>query len=245
MPIEFTMAFQPIVDVVDGRVWGYEAFVRGVAGEPASHVLDQIGPGDIYRFDQACRVRAIEIAGPLLACEEGTRLSINFLPGAVYEPSACLQKSLAAARRVGLDPRRLMFEFTENERMTDTRHVERIVAEYRKTGFTTALDDFGAGYAGLSLLANFRPDMIKIDMALVRGIATSPARQTIMAGLIGIARGLGIEVIAEGVETPEEATFLCAAGIRLMQGYLFARPQIEMLPQLEETERFAALRDAA
>jgi len=243
--IEFTMAFQPIVDVVEGRVWGYEALVRGPAGEPAAHVLNGIAPADIYRFDQACRVRAIELAGPLLPPHDGTKLSINFMPGAVYEPSACIRSSLAAARRVGLDPRRLMFEFTENERMADTRHVERIVAEYRRLGFTTALDDFGAGYAGLNLLANFRPDVIKVDMALVRGIDTSPARQTIMAGLIGIARGLEVEVVAEGVETCAEAGILRAAGIRLMQGYLFARPRIEALPPLEAARELVTLRDAA
>ncbi len=89
------------------------------------------------------------------------------MPNAVYEPSACIRATLEAARRVNFDTRRIIFEFTEDERIADTRHLERIVAEYKRLGFITALDDFGAGYAGLTLLANFQPDMIKIDMDLV------------------------------------------------------------------------------
>jgi len=123
-----------------------------------------------------------------------------------------------------------MFEFTENERMTDAAHVQRIIAEYRKQGFATALDDFGAGYAGLNLLASFQPDYIKLDMELIRGIATSPARQTIVAGVIMMARQLGIAVIAEGVETEVELAALQAAGIQLFQGYLFAKPAVASLP---------------
>jgi len=109
-------------------------------------------------------------------------------------------------------------------------HVQRIIAEYRKQGFATALDDFGAGYAGLNLLASFQPDFIKLDMELIRGIATSPARQTIVAGVIMMARQLGVAVIAEGVETEAELTALRAAGIQLFQGYLFAKPAVASLP---------------
>ena len=132
-----------------------------------------------------------------------------------------------------------MFEFTENERMTDVAHVKRIVSEYRKQGFVTALDDFGAGYAGLNLLANFLPDLIKLDMELIRGIATSPERQIIIACITTMARELGVTVLAEGVETDAELTALRAAGIRLFQGYLFAKPAIARLPNVH----FADLSD--
>ena len=131
---------------------------------------------------------------------------------------------------LGFAHRRIMFEFTENERMTDVTHVQRIITEYRKHGFATALDDFGAGYAGLNLLASFQPDFIKLDMELIRGIATSPARQTIVSGVIMMARQLGVAVIAEGVETEAELMALRAAGIQLFQGYLFAKPAVARLP---------------
>jgi EAL domain-containing protein (putative c-di-GMP-specific phosphodiesterase class I) len=226
---DFTMAFQPIVDLSRGTVWGYEALVRGASGEGAGHVLSRVTEDNRYVFDQACRVKAIEMAGGLLP-DDGCRLSINFMPGAVYEPKACIRASLAAAERVGLERSRLMFEFTENERISDVSHIQTILREYRKIGFTTALDDFGAGYAGLNLLARFQPDLIKIDMDLVRDIATVPAKQIIVAGIVAVAQALSITVLAEGIETESEAKVLLAAGIRLQQGYYFARPEIGRLP---------------
>ena len=229
LPFTFTMAFHPIVDVSQSAIWGYEALVRGTEGQGAGQILGMVDEANRYKFDQACRVKAIELAGSLFPDDE-TRLSINFMPNAVYEPAACIRATLDAARRVGFAHRQIMFEFTENERMTDVSHVQRIITEYRKQGFATALDDFGAGYAGLNLLASFQPDFIKLDMELIRGIATSPARQTIVAGVIMMARQLGVAVIAEGVETEAEMTALHAAGIRLFQGYLFATPAVASLP---------------
>lgn len=230
LPSSVTMAFQPIVDVVDGRVFAYEALVRGTDGHSAGEVLAQIEPDMIYKFDQACRVKAIELAGRLFDPDDGARLSINFMPNAVYEPDACIRASLAAARRVGFDPGRLMFEFTEGEPMRDIAHVRRIVESYRARGFTTAIDDFGAGYAGLALLADLRPDLLKLDMALIRGIDASASRRTIVAGVVAIAHRLGVTCIAEGLETREELATVRALGIRLCQGYHLARPAIETLP---------------
>jgi EAL domain-containing protein (putative c-di-GMP-specific phosphodiesterase class I) len=223
------MAFQPIVDVSQGKVWGYEALVRGIDGQGAGWVLGQIDETNRYKFDQACRVKAIELAGALFPDRE-IKLSINFMPNAVYEPAACIRATLEAAHRVGFAHRQIMFEFTENERMIDVPHVQRIISEYRKQGFVTALDDFGAGYAGLNLLASFQPDLIKLDMDLVRGIASSPARQTIIACVTAMARELGIAVLAEGIETEVELAALRAAGIQLFQGYLFAKPAVASLP---------------
>lgn len=234
LPFAFTMAFHPIVDLRRNAIWGYEALVRGTEGQSAGHVLSQVDDANRYKFDQACRVKAIELAGQLFTADDQTRLSINFMPNAVYEPSACIRATLEAAQRVNFNPARIMFEFTESERITDTRHVERIIAEYKRLGFTTAIDDFGAGYAGLNLLANFQPDIIKVDMEIVRGIATSPARQGIIRGVVAIAQDLGATVIAEGIETRAELETLHAAGVRLFQGFLFARPAIEALPALSD-----------
>ena len=232
LPFQFKMAFQPIVDVSCNRVWGYEALVRGPNGEPAFTVLDQVTEDQRYRFDQAARVFAIETAGALFT-ERDLKLSINFMPNAVYEPSACIQKSLAAAKRANFPHQNLMFEFTENERMSDPAHVQRIVEAYRKLGFWTALDDFGAGYAGLGLLARLQPDLIKIDMELLRDIHLSPAKQAIIAGIAGIARSLDITLLAEGVESEKEFAVLRGSGISLFQGYLFAKPTLMALPPVQ------------
>ena len=151
LDFDFTMAFQPILDLADGSVWAYEALVRGPNGEPAYTILDRVTDDTRYQFDQAARVKAIELAGTLFPRDSATRLSINFMPNAVYEPNACIRASLEAARRIDFAHRRIMFEFTEQERFRDLEHVKGIVAAYRKQGFLTALDDFGAGFAGLSL----------------------------------------------------------------------------------------------
>lgn len=230
LPFRFTMAFQPIVDLARDRVWGYEALVRGIDGQGADHILGQVDEGNRYKFDQACRVKALKLAGSLFGSAH-TKLSINFMPNAVYEPAACIRATLEAAHKVGFARERIMFEFTENERM-DVAHIQRIVAEYRKQGFLTALDDFGSGYSGLNLLARFQPDLIKLDMDLIRGVDSSSARQTIVASIASMARLLGTLVIAEGVETEKELSALRAAGIDLFQGYLFAKPAIESLPDV-------------
>ncbi|MDD1535227.1 MULTISPECIES: EAL domain-containing protein [unclassified Bradyrhizobium] len=236
LPFEFKMAFQPIVDVAENRIWGYEALVRGPSGESAHSVLSQLTDQQIYRFDQAARVMAIETAGRLFV-DPRARLSINFMPNAVYEPRACIRKSLEAARRVNFPASNLMFEFTENERMSDPAHVENIVRTYKALGFWTALDDFGAGYAGLGLLARLQPNLIKIDMELLRDIHLSRPKQVIVSGLAQIARELDITVLAEGVENEAELITLRAAGIALFQGYYFARPALMSLPAVRGFER--------
>ena len=232
LPFKFLMAFQPIVDLNALRVWGYEALVRGPNGESAFSVLSQLTPDQLYRFDQAARVMAIETAGRLFD-DPQARLSINFMPNAVYEPRACIQKSLAAAHRVRFPTDNLMFEFTENERMTDPGHVEKIVHAYKQLGFITALDDFGAGYAGLNLLARLQPDLIKIDMELLRDIHKSQAKQAIVCGIASIARQLDIQILAEGVECEDEVAVLRCVGINLFQGYYFAKPALMALPAVD------------
>ena len=243
LAFKFKMAFQPIVDTSERRVWGYEALVRGVNGESALSILEKVNEDIRYRFDQASRVMAIETAGALFEGRD-LRLSINFMPNAVYEPSACIQKSLAAAKRAHFAHENLMFEFTENEKMTDPAHVQKIVDTYRKFGFWTALDDFGAGYAGLGLLARLQPDLIKIDMELLRDIHLSRAKQAIIAGIVGIARTLDIRVLAEGVENEEELIVLQASGISLFQGYYFAKPALMALPVVSVLSQPIALRAA-
>lgn len=235
------MAFQPIVNTLEKSIWGYEALVRGINGEGAGAVLSAVTSENMYRFDQACRVKAIEIAGAKTS-SRSAKLSINFMPNAVYEPKACIRATLAAAARVGFDPKRLMFEFTENERITDAAHVERIVAEYRQMGFTTALDDFGAGYAGLGLLARMQPDVLKLDMELIRDIDSSAAKRAIVGGVVNIAREMGLSVLGEGVETIDELETLKGLGITLFQGYLFAKPQLEAFAEIDE---IAAMHSAA
>ena len=226
--LPITMAFQPIVNVSTQTVFAYEALVRGKDGAGAGQVLAQIADHNRYAFDQVCRTTAIELAAGLDMAATGANLSINFLPKAVYEPRACIRATLAAAMRTGFPVNKIIFEFTESEAM-DADHILNILRSYRAMGFKTAIDDFGAGYAGLGLLTLFQPDIVKLDMALIRDIDTDPVKRTIVRNTLNMLRDLGVEPVCEGIETPAEQDVLRDLGVDLMQGYLLARPALEAL----------------
>lgn len=237
---DIAMAFQPIMDLQTGQPFAYEALVRGPAGESAASVLEKVTPENRYAFDQQCRVKAIQGAARAGLLDGPARLSINFLPNAVYSPQACIQLTLATAAALDFPTDRLIFEFTENEEMTDPAHVSNIVASYQKMGFGVALDDFGAGHAGLNLLARFQPDIIKLDMELIRGLDASLPRRIIIDGVMKMCAALGVEVIAEGIETRAELDALREIGVRYIQGYLFARPGFQSLPAVDPIDVRAA-----
>ncbi|QIN67103.1 Blue light- and temperature-regulated antirepressor BluF (plasmid) [Caballeronia sp. SBC1] len=226
---DIDFAFQPIVDVDDRLVYAYEALVRGPNGEPAHTVLSQVDDENRYPFDQLCRTTAIARASQIGL---DAYLSINFMPNAVYRPEACIRSTFEAAQKYNFPVNHIIFETIEGEHIIDRPHLVNIFSQYKKFGFQTAIDDFGAGYSGLTLLVDFQPDLIKLDMALVRGIDTDSVRQHIARGVLAICRDLGIRVIAEGVETRGERDFFSANGVTLMQGYFFAKPAFQAMPQV-------------
>lgn len=227
--LPITMAFQPIVDIETRSVFAYEALVRGASGESAGEVLDHISEENRYGFDQKCRVTAIELASRLDLAKDDARLSINFLPNAVYEPNACIRLTLQTALKTGFPLNRIIFEFTEAERL-DTRHVLNILRTYRSLGFKCAIDDFGAGYAGLGLLCDFQPDFVKLDMGLIRNIDKSSVRRAVVANTLSMLNDIGVTPVCEGVETIGEFEVLRDLGVALMQGYLFSKPGLAALP---------------
>ena len=229
-PFAFSMAYQPIVDIKRGQIYAFEALVRGPEGQSAPSVLNQVTLANRYAFDQSCRVRAIEMAARLGLSATGARLSINFIPGAMYRPEACVQATLTAARRCGIPNRALILELTENEEVLEPDLLARIFHVYRQNDLRISIDEFGAGFSGLALLARFQPDAIKIDMDLVRSLETDARRRTIVQGIVRIAAGLAVDVVAEGVETAAELAALRDTGVELVQGYLFAKPGFEVLP---------------
>ncbi|MDR5865346.1 EAL domain-containing protein [Halomonas koreensis] len=237
LPFDITMAFQPIIDVGRREIHAYEALVRGPNGEPAGQVLERVTDRLLYRFDQACRVRAIEQASRL---EMPVPLSINFLPNAVYEPEACLQATLEVSQRVGWPLERLIFEIVESERVPDREHLQDIIEAYRRIGFRVALDDFGTGHANLDMLTELQPDKLKLDRQLVRDCHRDPRRQALVRAMVAMAEPLRVTLIAEGVEEAEEARWLFEAGIPLQQGYYFARPALDALAE-DPAERIDAL----
>ena len=224
LDFRFSYAYQPIVDVVARNIYAHEALVRGPNGEGAGTVLARVTDANRYRFDQACRVKAIKGAAQIGITE---RLSINFLPKAIYKPEVFIRTTLEAARANDFPVERIIFEATEGEAVSDGKRLADILREYKRSGFLTAIDDFGAGYAGLNLLADFQPDIVKLDMHLVRGVEADGERQAIARGVVRMCTDLGIVVLVEGVETSGERDFFVSVGVRLMQGYLFSRPAFQ------------------
>ena len=231
-PFAFTMAYQPIIDLRHRRVYAYEALVRGPNGESAYSVLAKITPANRYAFDQSCRVKAIELAAALGIHATGAKLSINFIPGAMYNPANCVRATLAAAKRCGIATHRIILELTENEQIVDSALMAEIFDVYRYNDLRIAIDDFGAGFSGLGLLARFQPDVIKIDMELVRGLDHQARRRTLVGTIVRLAAELELDVVAEGAETEAEVASLQALGVSLIQGYYFAKPAFEELTHI-------------
>ena len=229
LDFDFTMAFQPIINCQSNTIYGYEALVRGLNNESAYSIISQVNDDNRYTFDQLCRIKAIALASKLGI---NTMLSINFLPNAIYKPERCIRTTLEAAKKYNFPTTNIMFEFTEVEKIEDSSHVERVVSYYQELGFKTATDDFGSGYSGLNLLADFQTDIIKLDMALIRDIDKDTKRQTIVRNCLNMFKELNVMALAEGIETVDEYHWLKNAGIDLMQGYLFAKPGFECLPDV-------------
>jgi EAL domain-containing protein (putative c-di-GMP-specific phosphodiesterase class I) len=201
-------------------------------GEPAWSVLSQVTEENRYAFDQSCRIKAITLASDLGLADTGAGLSINLVPGAVYSPAAGIQLTLRTASNKGFPVEKLIFEITESEETGGLPHLREIVEDYRRRGIKIALDDLGAGYAGLNMLADFPADIVKLDMALTRNLDRRPRALAIVRSMVGLTAQLNTELVAEGIETEAEYDALRDCGISLMQGYLFARPAFEALPQI-------------
>lgn len=228
LDFSFSFAFQPIVDVTTRTVFAYEALVRGLQGEGALSVLQRVNEHNRYSFDQICRVKAVKLAARL---GMEPKLSINFMPNAVYQAEYCIRTTLAAAETYNFDTSKIIFEVIEDEELVSVEHLASIIAAYKKMGFSTAIDDFGAGYSRYNIMMASPPDLLKLDMALVRNIDREPNKQAVVAGIITMMSMLGGRIIAEGVETENEYAWLRSQGIALFQGYLFARPAFEALPE--------------
>ncbi|MDX1801650.1 MAG: EAL domain-containing protein [Marinobacter sp.] len=228
LEFQFTFAFQPIVDISTRSVFAYEALVRGLDGEGAGDILSRVNQKNRYSFDQICRVKAVKLASRL---GMSSLLSINFMPNAVYQAEYCIRTTLAAAKTYGFDTSKIIFEIVEGEDLTSTDHLVSIIDAYRKMGFQTAIDDFGAGYSRLNLMMASPPDLLKLDMLMVRNVDKDKNKQAVVNGIITMMTQLGGRIIAEGVETEGEYNWLLSRGITLFQGYLFARPGFEALPK--------------
>lgn len=226
-PLRYAFAFQPIIHAPTRSIYSYEALIRGPAGEAAASVLEQVPLSAAHVFREQQRIAALESAARLGL---STRININFLPSDLGHSPTAVTSLLAAAKRCGIAVESIILEILESEIIRDSGDFSDRMNPYRTSGLTFAIDDFGAGYAGLNLLAGFQPDLIKIDINLVRGIERNGPRQAIVRGILTTCTDLGIDIVAEGVETVEEYAWFRSEGIELFQGFLFAKPGFDCLP---------------
>ncbi|HSP80413.1 MAG TPA: EAL domain-containing protein [Myxococcaceae bacterium] len=234
-----TSHYQPIVHARDTRkVYAYEALLRG--REPDGSL---VSPGRMLELARdADLLFQLDLAARLSAVREAARLGlrvpifINFTPTAIYDPAYCLRSTVATISELGMPPENVVFEIIESDHTPDASHLRSLIAYYRQAGFRVALDDLGAGYSSLNLIHQLRPDIMKLDMELIRGIHEDAYKASITQKLLELAQKLGILTVAEGIETPEELRWVRQHGVDFVQGYLIAKPQN---PPVRETPDFS------
>ncbi len=226
---EFSFAFQPIVDVRSREIISFEALVRGPHGECSASVFAQVPQNAALQFDELCRRKAILLASRL---KIPNRLNLNLAVQSIYEVDLSIQATFQATIQSGIPAENIIFEVLESESLTEQRNLIKYLQLIQDFGFSTAIDDFGAGYSGLKLLVEYQPHYIKLDRHLIGNIQADMVRQRIFQGIRRICNSLAIHIVAEGVETAGEYLWLQEAGVRFFQGFYFARPAFEALPDV-------------
>jgi EAL domain-containing protein (putative c-di-GMP-specific phosphodiesterase class I) len=212
------MAYQPIVRASDRALYGYEALMRCKKALPHPGAILDVAERLDRVHEVGQRVRALAPA-PLVSAPEGALLFVNLHSAdladrTLVDPDSPLVRSAS----------RVVLEITERAALEGVGAVQRRIAELREIGFRIAIDDLGAGYSGLTSFVMLDPDIVKLDMTLVREVESSPVKSKLIKSVCSVCRELGVMVVAEGIETTTERDCLIELGCDLLQGYLLARP---------------------
>ena len=226
---QLVLHYQPQVDAHTGKVVGVEALVRwqhptrgllypgsfiGIAEESG-----KIAAMGVWTLGEACRQMADWKARGVAV----GAMSVN-VSALEFRDHRLLDSVQAALGASGIAPQELELEITESVLMAETETSQRIIDLLREIGVGIAIDDFGTGYSSLSYLKRLRPNQLKIDQSFVSDASTDNDSRAIIKGVVGLANALGLTVVAEGVETPEQQLFLRESGCHILQGYYIARP---------------------
>jgi EAL domain-containing protein (putative c-di-GMP-specific phosphodiesterase class I) len=213
------IAYQPIVSWSRREVYGYEALMR--SREPSlphpGAILD--AAERLERLPDLGRAIRAAASGPSARMPEGSMLFVNLHSNDLLDDE--LFDQMRPLARIA---KQVVLEITERASLSHIRDVQARVARLRAMGFRIAVDDLGAGYAGLTSFAQLEPEVVKLDMSLVRNVHEQPTKQTLVRTMITMCHELGMQVVAEGIETAAERDAIVAAGCDLMQGYFFAKP---------------------
>ena len=221
----FHAVYQPIVDLGTGRTVAHEALLRAADPDGRPVMPDVLFPaaeaaGWTHVLDRIGRTTALHHAGPWLGED---LLFINFVPTSIYRPEVCLRTTEQAAQEAGLSLSQLVFEVTEAHQVQDLDHLDAVFSYYRRRGCRVALDDLGAGYSSLNMLVRLQPDFVKLDKEIVQALP-DPVSAAVVAAIVGITHSYGGTVLAECVETAEQAQAARDLGVDLAQGWHFGRP---------------------
>lgn len=217
--------YEPIVDLQSGQVKGWEALARGPADdyfhspEVMFDFADEVGA--LWHLEKACLEQAIRGLGGM---EPNQKLFLNINPETLSDPKFRDGATLGLLSSYGLSPQDVVFEITERHSIRDFGMFHRTLQYYRSQGYSLAIDDMGTGYSGLMRIAFLRPEYLKVDMSLVRGIDSNPMQRALVETLVTFADKVGGTLIAEGIETATEFSSLRGMGVRYGQGYYLARP---------------------
>ena len=218
--------FQPIICLSERRILGYEALTRGPSNSPLHSPIALFA---VAR--QAGRLSELEIACRQSACRRFNeqqlpgKLFLNVSPESLLEAAHQPGRTLQLLQDLGIAPSQVVIELTEQTPIDDFQLLQTALHHYRAMGFSIALDDLGAGYSSLRLWSELRPDYVKIDRHFIDGIHQDALKREFVGSILQIAKASRAQVIAEGIELPEELAVLIEMGVDLVQGYLLGRPQ--------------------
>ncbi|MCT2536197.1 EAL domain-containing protein [Aquibacillus koreensis] len=222
----FISHFQPILNLKDSSIYGYESLLR--SGDEHFN----ISPGQLFQVAQSTglfslldqKARETAVQSRVNNIQEGVKSFINFLPSTIYNPDFCLRHTFSVVEKYNVNPEDLVFEVVETEKITDVDYLKKILNTYKRSGMKVALDDVGSGFATLEMLQLLQPDYVKIDRQYISYCDQDSEKQQFLQNVMHIANSMGIKVLAEGIEREEELAYCRSIRVDLAQGYFIGKP---------------------
>lgn len=230
-----SFAFQPIVDPFMQQIVSWEALIRTPEGDSPAAYFQTLPQDALYDADLKSKQVALSMASALGLHTQ--TLSLNLLPMTLVNVPDAVDFLLTVIEANGFVPEQIVVEFTESEAISRFDEFTHSVRQLKSAGISVTIDHFGAGFAGLQLLAQFQPDRIKINRDLIANVHKSGPRQAIVQAIIKCCASLEIQFCAVGVELAEEWMWLESAGISQFQGHLFASPRLGGIPAVAWPEK--------